>query len=196
MTPQPLGTRRTFDEFSLLLARGRCPWLIAAGCALLLGCSPMPNKQPQPTDVVPPQSVSAPPVTERLSETSSAPRGISAQREVPPPAHDEEIFFPPRSGQWLPTELDKLETMAERLKADMTLQVTLTGLTESLGSRTYSITIASQRVDNIKAYLRRKGVRLSQIISYPMGYSSRISCQNGPCKPGGNARVLVNYTNR
>lgn len=167
------------------------------GCALLLGCGPVIKNADMHAGEPSAQSRSGPPQASDFAPGVDSTRsGAQLSGDFHQADHDEEIFFPPRSGQWLSTELSKLDNIADRLKGNMALQVTLTGLTEPLGSRAYSITIASQRVDNIKAYLRRKGVRLSQIVSYPMGYSSKFACLNGPCKPGGNARVLVRYGSR
>lgn len=73
-------------------------------------------------------------------------------------------------------------------------KVTLVGSTEPLGSRAYSLAIASERVQKISNLLRKKGARQRQIIAYPVGYSSRLACTGKHCQPGSNARVLVVFS--
>ena len=57
----------------------------------------------------------------------------------------------------------KVQHHAERLKADPKLEVTLVGYTDDLGSPSYNLAIAEQRVNAIHKELRSNGVRSNQI---------------------------------
>lgn len=93
------------------------------------------------------------------------------------------IFFPP-SGVTVDGEgRAQLQVHAERLKSTPGLVVTLIGHTDDLGSPSYNLAIAEQRVNAVYAILRSMRVPLIQIRRYGMG-SEQVdrACKSAQCR--------------
>ncbi len=77
----------------------------------------------------------------------------------------------------------RLRVHAQRLKDDPKLVVTLLGYTDDLGSRSYNLAIAEQRVNNVYQLLRRFGVPLSQLRRYDIGREKvALACRSEACR--------------
>lgn len=87
----------------------------------------------------------------------------------------------------------KVRHHAERLKADPKLEVTLVGYTDDLGSPSYNLAIAEQRVNAIHKELRGLGVRPNQIRRHVAGPEQLASaCGSTECRRI-MRRVQFNY---
>lgn len=119
---------------------------------------------------------------------SSAAKGIS-----PPPVSEKtlmaavnlenSVFFPSSVTVVDDAGRRLLLGHAERLKSNPDLQVTLVGHTDDLGSPSYNLAIAEQRVNAVYAILRRAGVPLTQIRRYGVG-SEQVdrACKSAECR--------------
>jgi len=77
----------------------------------------------------------------------------------------------------------KVRHHAERLKADPKLEVTLVGYTDDLGSPSYNLAIAEQRVNAIHKALRGNGVRSNQIRRHVAGPEQLApACRSTECR--------------
>lgn len=137
-------------------------------CALALSaCASRPPQAPAGTTPV------APAATAPASAAPVPPPAPPARPEAPPapPAVDESrlVFFMLGSSTPKPAEKAKVEAMAERLKADKSLQVTLIGHANDNGSRSYSLAISDARVRIVAELLRKHGVAPGQIRREALG---------------------------
>jgi len=72
---------------------------------------------------------------------------------------------------------------AARLKENPELMVTLVGHTDNLGSSSYNLAIAEQRVNAVYAILRSQGVPLTQIHRYSIGSEQMgRGCKSAQCR--------------
>jgi len=77
----------------------------------------------------------------------------------------------------------KVRHHAERLKADPKVEVTLVGYTDDLGSPSYNLAIAEQRVNAIHKALRGNGVRSNQIRRHVAGPEQLApACRSTECR--------------
>lgn len=107
------------------------------------------------TEAVPVPDVSAPaPV-----------RLIPSLQLSPPPGADaaQSIFFPADAAVVGDEETDKLRACAETLKQSPRRSILLVAYSDDLGSRSYNIAIAEQRLAAVSAALRSLGVERGQI---------------------------------
>lgn len=150
---------------------------IVLGAVLLLGaCAAQPPVSETPPRENPP------------SVRSEAPRPASnpAQEEKAAMAAvdvDNSIFFQ-SSGSTIDTEgRQRLLEHAARLKADPELVVTLVGHADHLGSRSYNLAIAEQRINAVFAVLRGAGIPVTQIRREAVG-SEEVSpaCRSPQCR--------------
>lgn len=93
------------------------------------------------------------------------------------------VFFPP-DGTTVDAEgRRKLVEHAARLKADPSLSVTLVGHTDDLGSPSYNLAIAEQRVNSVFSILRAQGVPVTQLRRYGMGSEAMgRACRSPECR--------------
>ena len=138
--------------------------LILAACAATLPGEP-PSLEPPST--LPDQA--APAVTdEQLISTVDIERSI---------------FFARRSTAVDPAERYKLRQQAQRLLADPKLVVTLVGHTDDLGSASYNLAIAEQRVSSVYQLLRKHGVPRKQLLRYAVGREKVArACGSSECR--------------
>lgn len=88
---------------------------------------------------------------------------------------------------------EKLKHHAERLKANPKLVVALVGHTDDLGSPSYNLAIAAQRVSEVREQLRRYGVRSSQIRRQVGGREKlEVTCRSTECRSR-MRRVKLDY---
>ena len=93
------------------------------------------------------------------------------------------IFFASRSTTVDPAELYKLRQHAQHLLADPKLVVTLVGHTDDLGSASYNLAIAEQRVRSVYQLLRKHGVPRKQLLRYAVGREKGArACGSSECR--------------
>lgn len=93
------------------------------------------------------------------------------------------IFFLPASAVVDAAGQRKLVEHAARLKADPSRSVTLVGHTDDLGSPSYNLAIAEQRINAVFAILRAQGVPVTQLRRYGMGSEAMSrACRSAECR--------------
>ncbi len=97
------------------------------------------------------------------------------------PQHN--VFFP-SAGVALDSEgRSRLIELANRLKASPDLVVTLVGHSDDLGSPSYNLAIAEQRVNTVYAVLRSQRVPATQIRRYGVGNEQMdLACKSEECR--------------
>ncbi|WP_306607435.1 OmpA family protein [Azonexus sp.] len=159
--------------------------LIAQGVLFSLALSACSQLPPALQEVVP------------SSMRVSVGNKVSPELAAPPPARssvsektliaevdaEHSIFFP-SSGVTVDSEgRARLIEHANRLKASPDLVVTLIGHTDDLGSPSYNLAIAEQRVNAVYAILRSQRVPLTQIRRYGVGNEQMDrACKSEACR--------------
>lgn len=116
-------------------------------------------------------------------QSKAAPAPVSEKTLIAAVDAEHSIFFPP-SGVTVDDEgRAQLQVHAERLKSTPGLVVTLIGHTDDLGSPSYNLAIAEQRVNAVYAILRSLRVPLTQIRRYGVG-SEQVdrACKSAQCR--------------
>lgn len=149
---------------------------IAATVLLLAACGQAPVRTTGQADAVSPvaqEEKSLPPVADKPSEAQ-----IMAQVNL-----DNSVFFPAGGAELDAASLKRLAALAERLKAMEEGIVTLHGYTDHLGSPSYNLAIAEQRVNAVATALRRNGIAATQIRRNAVG-SERVpaACRSVQCR--------------
>ena len=149
---------------------------IAATVLLLAACGQAPVRTPGQADAVSPvaqEEIVLPPVADKPSEAQ-----IMAQVNL-----DNSVFFPAGGTELDAASLKRLAALAERLKAMEEGIVTLHGYTDHLGSPSYNLAIAEQRVNAVATALRRNGIAATQIRRNAVG-SERVpaACRSVQCR--------------
>lgn len=135
-----------------------------------------------------------PPASEAPSGETRQPVRSEAVKPASNPAQEEKaamaavdvdnsIFFA-SSGNTIDAEgRQRLLEHAARLKADPELVVTLVGHADHLGSRSYNLAIAEQRINAVAAVLRGAGIPVTQIRREAVG-SEEVSpaCRSPQCR--------------
>lgn len=149
---------------------------IAATVLLLAACGQAPVRTTGQADAVSPvaqEEKVLPPVADKPSEAQ-----IMAQVNL-----DNSVFFPAVGTELDAASLKRLAALAERLKAMEEGIVTLHGYTDHLGSPSYNLAIAEQRVNAVATALRRNGIAATQIRRNAVG-SERVpaACRSVQCR--------------
>lgn len=149
---------------------------IAATVLLLAACGQAPVRTTGQADAVSPvaqDEKALPPVVDKPSEAQ-----IMAQVNL-----DNSVFFPAGGTELDAASLKRLAALAERLKAMEEGIVTLHGYTDHLGSPSYNLAIAEQRVNAVATALRRNGIAVTQIRRNAVG-SERVpaACRSVQCR--------------
>lgn len=149
---------------------------IAATVLLLAACVQAPVRTTGQADAVSPvaqEEKALPPVADKPSEAQ-----IMAQVNL-----DNSVFFPAGGTELDAASLKRLAALAERLKAMEEGIVTLHGYTDHLGSPSYNLAIAEQRVNAVATALRRNGIAATQIRRNAVG-SERVpaACRSVQCR--------------
>lgn len=144
---------------------------IIAGCAVA------------PPPVAPPAAVS-PVLEERPVAAAVEPAHSPSEAQVMAAVDNENnVFFVLGAAMVDAVGRKKVRDHAERLKADPKLEVTLVGYTDDLGSPSYNLAIAEQRVNAIHKELRSNGVRSSQIRRHVAGPAPLApACRSTECR--------------
>lgn len=152
--------------------------LICQGVLLSLvlsACSQMP---PALKDVMPSRVSTGNKVSTELAVPPVSEKALIAGVDA-----EHNIFFP-SSGVTVDSEgRAQLMEHANRLKASPELVVTLIGHTDDLGSPSYNLAIAEQRVNAVYAILRSQRVPLTQIRRYGVGNEQMDrACKSEECR--------------
>jgi len=96
---------------------------------------------------------------------------------------DNSVFFPPSGVTVDEASRQRLLRHAARLKENPNLQVTLVGHTDHLGSPSYNLAIAEQRVNAVQAILRAQRIPVTQIRRQVVGSEEvSINCKSAECR--------------
>lgn len=96
---------------------------------------------------------------------------------------DNSIFFPPSGVTVDEASRQRLLRLAARLKETPGLQVTLVGHTDHLGSPSYNLAIAEQRINAVQAILRAQRIPVTQIRRQVVGSEEvSINCKSAECR--------------
>ena len=150
---------------------------IAATILLLAACGQAPVHTAGEVSAASPvaqgETIPPPVVADKLSESQ-----IMAQVNL-----DNSVFFPAGGTELDAASLKRLVALAERLKAMEEGIVTLHGYTDHLGSPSYNLAIAEQRVNAVATALRRNGIAATQIRRNAVG-SERVpaACRSVQCR--------------
>ena len=150
---------------------------IAATVLLLAACGQTPVRTAGEASAVlseaQEEAIPAPAIADKPSESQ-----IMAQVNL-----DNSVFFPAGGTELDAASLKRLAALAERLKAMEEGIVTLHGYTDHLGSPSYNLAIAEQRVNAVATALRRNGIAATQIRRNAVG-SERVpaACRSVQCR--------------
>ena len=143
---------------------------------IIAGCAVAP---PTPAPV-------SPAVEERQRPVAAAAEPVHSPSEVQVMAavdNENNVFFVLGSSGINAVGRKKVQDHARRLKADPKLEVTLVGYTDDLGSLSYNLAIAEQRVNAIHKELRSNGVRSNQIRRHVAGPEQLSpACRSTECR--------------
>lgn len=148
--------------------------LIYQGVFVLLTLAACAGKQ------VPLSNESAPPPESRkpVAEAPTSEKDLIAAVDL-----ENSVFFPSSGTTVDAAGRQRLIAHAARLKENPELMVTLVGHTDDLGSSSYNLAIAEQRVNAVYAILRSQGVPLTQIQRYSIGSEQTgRGCKSADCR--------------
>lgn len=153
-----------------------------AGLALSVGALSACGLAPQQESVATQSSAR---VTAQKSEVASGP--VVSEKQLIAAVDEANSIFFPADGVTVDAEgRRRLIEHAARLKASPDKSVMLVGHTDDLGSPSYNLAIAEQRVNAVYAVLRSQGVPPIQIRRYGVGAE-----QGGPaCKSAACRRAM------
>ena len=167
-------------------------WLvIAASSVLLSACVTLPDTPEHKTEAGTDPRVTVVETGKSSSDTGrkplseGAPRQGAGDEKALKSAVDREnsVFFPPSGTTLDAKSRQKLRDHAARLKADPSRSVTLIGHTDDLGSPSYNLAIAEQRVNAVFNFLRAQGVPVMQLRRYGMGSEAvDKGCRSTECR--------------
>lgn len=157
---------------------------LAALALLLAACGQVPvrTEASHPALAVA-QEASQTAETAEMAQTAPVPSDKLTQEQIMAQVNvDHSVFFPAAGTELDVVALRRLAEHAERLKADGGI-VTLYGYTDHLGSPSYNLAIAEQRVNAVASVLRRHGVAAMQIRRNAVG-SERVptACRSVQCR--------------
>lgn len=93
------------------------------------------------------------------------------------------VYFAPGASDIDSDGMALLRQCADRLKSDGRQRVTLVGMTDDLGSRTYNVAIADRRIATVQLALRKLGVAAHQIKRRNLGGEmARHRCAAESCR--------------
>ncbi|SDI23567.1 OmpA family protein [Propionivibrio dicarboxylicus] len=119
--------------------------------------------------------------------SASAPVKLIPSLQLSPPSGNDaaqSIFFPPDVTMLGDEEVDKLRACADVLKQSPRRSILLVAYSDDLGSRSYNIAIAEQRLAAVSAALRSLGVERGQIRRHRSNSVKIASfvCSNEACR--------------
>lgn len=176
------------DVLSMIVKPGIRRFPVAAGPLLLAAClSPSPHAtiqtrpataQMTPTAAAAPEAAAAVTATERKGDALPPP-----ELEAEPPGEDS-VYFALGSAELGEMEVQRLKRVAGELNRDRTKKATLIGFTDHLGSREYSVALATKRIKVITDKLVAFGAKAKQLQRFIRGYDTRSArrCSSEACR--------------
>lgn len=119
------------------------------------------------------------------STASKTPRTPAPVEEAAAPEFDgPRVVFAPGSAEVPRSAAPVLDDVAAKLKADPLVNVVLVGHTEDVGSREFSMAVASKCTQAVGQALIKRGARPSQIRMLPRGHEKTAAkrCTTAACK--------------
>lgn len=146
----------------------------------LVGCVSRP--QPEHPILVVDTAEPLPIIQDRLQQSEQ--KTVTAEPErVSEIDEKNSVFFSLGSSAVSRAERDKLHAVAQRLKADNGLFITLIGHANDNGSSSFNLAVADARVQSIGAILKKLGVKSHQIKKRNAGSESLPStCRSVTCR--------------
>ncbi|HAY27698.1 MAG TPA: OmpA family protein [Candidatus Accumulibacter phosphatis] len=158
---------------------------------VLIGCTTLPQS---PSEALPPGSSSAPAATGLPSDQAPPARSTDAVAA----SEADSIYFARRATYIDPVGQDKLRLHAARLKDHPEQVVSLTAYADGLGSASYELAIANQRLEAVAKLLRSYGVARRQVHPlrrYGVARGSTPTCVTADCRDR-KGRVVLSYATR
>ena len=122
------------------------------------------------------------------------PSSISFARSAPP---ELTIYFPFDSNELHPSEIAKLDKVAETISRQPEARLILNGYADSVGSSDYNLMIAESRASSVKLYLAAKGVNPLRITVSGKGAKDFVASNDAEKGRSLNRRVEIKiYANR
>ena len=152
---------------------------LLVGVCFLTACST--TSQPEQARPV----ISEPVVQPAAVAATPPPKKTSAPEPLPDPEIERpnSIFFSLGSSTVSQGERAKLLPIAQQLKEDKELTVTLNGQSNDNGSRSFNLAIADARVEAVSRILRQLGVKAQQIRKRVVGDESLLhACRTTHCR--------------
>lgn len=162
-------------------AWGRCIALaVIFPMFFIFGCGSTPTSERRSPVAELPEAL--PVIQDRLqqSETTTVTAGSAHASEI-----DEKnsIFFALGSSTVIRSEQSKLHPIAQRLKADHGLFITLIGHANDNGSSSFNLAVADARVQSVGAILKKLGVKPHQIQKRNVGSENLPNtCRSASCR--------------
>ena len=126
------------------------------------------------------------------SEPAAPASTTSKTSKAPPPVEDPaapefdgpRVVFAPGSAEVPRSAAPVLDDVAAKLKSDPLVNVVLVGHTEDVGSREFSMAVASKCTQAVGQALIKRGARPSQIRMLPRGHEKTAAkrCTTAACK--------------
>ncbi len=153
-----------------------------AATALLIALGGCASRRVEP----PPDAPSRPPAAKAHPGLEAKPTvPVASERpQIPGSAvPGDSVYFAARASDIDSEGMALLRRCADRLKSDGRQRVTLVGMSDDLGSRTYNLAMADQRLSAVQLALRRLGVAAYQIKRDNLGgETARNRCADESCR--------------
>jgi outer membrane protein OmpA-like peptidoglycan-associated protein len=161
--PRPPLLSKLFTAFCAPRLRCLLGLVLLAACQSMPPTAEPPASRPASGDSAPPSPAPAAPSGNNLSNATDTP--AAAPEQAISFIHDSNtIYFPQRVTTVDRIGKEKLRLHAEYLKKNPKRAVILTGHTDDLGSRSYNLIIAEERIEAVSKQLRTYGVANRQIL--------------------------------
>ncbi|MBC7849590.1 MAG: OmpA family protein [Chitinophagaceae bacterium] len=102
-----------------------------------------------------------------------------------------QVFFAKNSDRIIPSSFTALNQVAEILKADQILQVTITGHTDNAGKPEYNRALSKKRAEAVRAYLIKQGINALRLTSEGYGDEKPVGDNNTDDGKAKNRRVEI-----
>ncbi len=149
--------------------------IVMAVCLVLAGCAN------QPAEEASAEPVAAAPAPAKPAAASD--RKLTEAEIIASVSADNNIFFPPSGTAVDAASRQRLLKVVARLRENPNLQVTLVGHTDHLGSPSYNLAIAEQRINAVSEVLRAERIPVTQIRRQVAG-SEQVpaNCKSAECR--------------
>lgn len=84
-----------------------------------------------------------------------------------------------------------LNTVIDRLKAEPTENVRISGYTDSIGTEAYNIKLSERRANAVAAYLEANGIAADRITTHGYGEADPVACNKTADGRAQNRRAVV-----